>query len=164
MIYLCNDGERISKNIITFKDRYELEQAKKSIRDNMEYQMSLKLIDECFVPRFQDKNVTNLLFFDDEGTIEILRDIFLSDMGLESKKKIINDMKSLRDFCYFSHNILDNIEFQQIGNYDIKKKEEISKISSGMGIISEASDILDQKEKAQRNQKVLTLARKIRKL
>ena len=109
MIYLCNDGERISKNIITFKDRYQLEKVKKNIRDNGEYQMSLKLIEECFVPRFQDKNITDLLFFEDDCSIAILREIFLSDMCLESKKKIINDMKSFRDFCYFSHNILDNI-------------------------------------------------------
>ena len=164
MIYLCNDGERISKNIITFKDRYQLERVKKNIRDNGEYQMSLKLIEECFVPRFQDKNITDLLFFEDDCSIEILREIFLSDMCLESKKKIINDMKSFRDFCYFSHNILDNIEFQQLGNYDIKKMEEISTLSNGMGLISEASDILAQKENAQRNQKVLTLARKIKEL
>ena len=63
MVYLYDEEGKISKNIVTFKERDDLEQIRKSIRDNNIYSMSLKIIDESFIPRFQDNEVTNLLFF-----------------------------------------------------------------------------------------------------
>lgn len=164
MIYLYNDDNTISKNIITFKDKNELEKIRKSIRDNDSYLMSLKIIDECFIPRFKDQEVTNLLFFNMETSGEILRDILLSEMSLESKRTIINDMELFRDFCFFSKMILDRIKFQEIGNYEMDKMEEIKRQSDQLGLSSEASDILSQREWAEKNQKVLTLARKVREL
>ena len=164
MIYLCSDQDKISKNIVTFKDRYELEQIRKSIKDDRDYSMSMKIIEECFVPRFQDQEVTNLLFFHPSYSMDTLRDIFLSDMSLDSKRVVINDMEQFKDFCFFSHKILDKIEVKEIGTYEIAKMEKIKQLSDEIGLISEASDILGQREFAEQNQKVLTLARRVRDL
>ena len=162
MVYLYDEEGKISKNIVTFKERDDLEQIRKSIRDNNIYSMSLKIIDESFIPRFQDNEVTNLLFFQPPRNIDILREILLSDMSMESKKMIIDDMESFKDFCFFARQIMDNIDFVQIGTYQIEEMQKIEELSDKIGLKSEASLILLHEDASKYNSKVLSLAKKIK--
>ena len=164
MLYLTENENIISSNIVTInnKDKFKSLNKKEEFQ-RTSFQVCDRVLEGAFLARFFKKDTSLVLdFFKDSNDFSLFNEIINSNLSISAKWYIIQNLDKFSDYYYFLFNILDSVEIEKVGEYDLVKLSELNRLSEELGVYSEASKLLCMEQVASNNSKVLSLSKQVR--